>query len=128
MFFSSRPLMRSIALILAVTQLVGCYKWKPTLLAPEALVQGGSPERLRVTLHDGSEVTLNKPIIVGDSLLGTYGETGRLRRNGVALNQIVVVEVGTLDKAQTGLWVAWSVLTAVFVVYCAASDDYYCRY
>ena len=61
---------RAIAVSLAVLHLWACSTWQTTNTAPEQILAQQQPDRIRVTMTDGSEFVLLKPRIQGDSLAG----------------------------------------------------------
>ena len=60
---------RRIALAaLIVVPLTGCVSWQPLPVSPGQEAEGGLPDWMRVTLHDGSRVEVNDPAIENDTL------------------------------------------------------------
>ncbi len=126
---SRASLRRVVAAVLTGAHLTACYSWKSASIAPEQLVRDGQPERLRVTLRDGRELTLHRPMYVGDSLFGRWDAERRspAQAHAVALDDITIVEIGTLNKAQTYFWVGYGLLAAVTLAHCAVGDAYTCQ-
>ena len=90
-------LRHSVALVLIVTQLVGCYHWVPTSTGIDAMVQDSVP-KLRLTLRDEfRRVTVMQPAVVGDSIYGAYLGGG----GATALEDVSIVEVWEVDKGKT---------------------------
>lgn len=50
--------------------LAGCSSWYVQEVSPQQLVTGEQPEKIRVTLTDGSQVVLEQPRVSGDTLMG----------------------------------------------------------
>ena len=98
-------LRHSVALVLMVTQFVGCYRWVPTSTGIDALVQD-SVRTVRLTLRDESRVPVLQPIIVGDTIKWSGHKTSAGTTVGVhgaaALEDVDVVEVWELDGGATG--------------------------
>jgi hypothetical protein len=117
--------MRITATVLIVLQLQACTNWKPQALAPDAQL----PELVRITLLDGSRVTLEDPSIVGDSLVGTsrFSRGVGLRKVAVHIGEIATVESKEYDGEGTELFptLAFSVVILVgFFALALASLDF----
>ena len=50
--------------------LAGCSSWWVQEVSPQQLVTEDQPEKIRVTLTDGSQVVLEQPRVSGDTLVG----------------------------------------------------------
>lgn len=107
-------LRRSVALVLMVTQLVGCYHWVATPTRVGALAQDSVP-KLRLTLRDETRVTVVQPTVVGDSIYGTSVSGDGAR--GTALEQVGLVEVWEMDKGKTAVSAVGVGLMVGFVVF-----------
>lgn len=71
MFLLKKRLELSPVIALLVTCLFSnaCTAWHTTALEPQRFSADSSPERVRLTLSDGRQVTARHPVIVGDSLV-----------------------------------------------------------
>lgn len=93
----------TIAAVLLVLYLPGCYSWKTVPITP--VVSEQRPGRVRVTTAEGTRFELHWPLVRGDTLLGT-------RRDlpvSIALGDIARVQARQID---TGKSVALSVMLA----------------
>ena len=96
-----------VALVLTVTLLVGCHHWVP--IRVEALAQDSVPT-VRLTLWDESNVTVEQPTLVGDSIYGAYPGGDGAIKGAAALKNVRTVEVWELDKMKTAQWVVAGLL------------------
>ena len=96
---------RSIAAVVFMAYLAGCYRWAPQGMTPQELIAAEHPSEVRVTLRDGTRHTLLRPSIGRDSLLGS--------RDGspwsAPLTQVQHVEVRQLRTALTVIGVSAAV-------------------
>lgn len=60
---------RSLARLLAIVALAGCYRWSAPQPAPQSALETHSAQA-RLTLTDGRQLVLNHPRVGGDDLLG----------------------------------------------------------
>lgn len=61
---------RLIACTLLPCYLVACTSWKIQDVSPEDALADAQPDKVRVTLADGSQVVLEQPVVSGDTLTG----------------------------------------------------------
>ena len=101
---------RRAALATAIAVLVtcvfssACTAWHTTSLDPRRFSADSSPERARLTLSDGSEVTARHPVIVGDSLVWadvSRGSPPDTARSALLASSIRQVEVHQADGPRT---------------------------
>ena len=59
----------AVTLFVAGAFFTACTAWHTVPLQPERFSADSSPERARLTLQDGTEMTARHPVLVGDSLL-----------------------------------------------------------
>ena len=78
------PFVRGVALALFVLYLPACTSWRAQSFSAQAVILDERPKRIRLTRLDGSRVEITNPRIVGDSIVGTNRDWGRLA-NGPAV-------------------------------------------
>lgn len=129
---------RLMAIVLIVSVLQACTSWhaRPLPLRPEYLSPSVRPGNLRLTLTDGSKLTVLRPVIRGDSLFGEghsgwieWGNRGSKRLSPVALplTRVRVARVEETDEEKTFLLVAGTVVTlaALIALVVDLSNDCY---
>ncbi len=93
-----RHLRVALAFVL-VASTSGCYRWRPELSSVDRAVRE-HPGRVRVASDVGT-LELHGPGVVGDSLIG-YTRNGRPgTRRAIALADVQVVYVRSLDRGAT---------------------------
>ena len=73
------PVMRARWMHLAVVTLVlcgGCASWRETWIRPEHLIETEHPDKIGITLGDGSRLVLRHPEVRGDTLFGWWENPG----------------------------------------------------
>jgi hypothetical protein len=106
--------------VLILTVLEACMHWSTKSLDPERFTAQDGPDRVRVTLEDGRQLSLQHPFISGDSLVWRQpgpdpADTLRGERKGILLSQIKKVEVHELDAVATAALVAGIGVTIAIV-------------
>jgi hypothetical protein len=66
---------RSVAALVLAT-LGACSDWQVQPVAPAELVNGSSPSRVKVHLHDGRRLVLRQPAVRADSVVGAADGPG----------------------------------------------------
>ncbi len=61
---------RLIACILLPSYLVACTTWKTQEASPQQVLAEEQPDKVQVTLTDGSQLVLEEPAVSGDTLSG----------------------------------------------------------
>jgi hypothetical protein len=92
----SRRARNALLLALALPLLSGCYTWRAESRAPTSPVWRNLPGELRLTLDDGSSLTLERPVIRID-------QTIRAERGGpsASLQDISAVEARRFSGVRT---------------------------
>jgi hypothetical protein len=114
-----RPhLVRLTAAVLIATVLHGCTSWhvRPLPLQPAHFSRSVHPGKVRLTLADGSRVTVPSPVIRGDSMFGNSPPVA------LALTSIRWAEVLQTDDGKSILLMAGLGLTAL-IIYAVTSFD-----
>ena len=101
---------RLIACIMLPCYLVACTAWKTQEASPQQVLADEQPDKMRVTLSDGSQVVLEEPVISGDTLTGV----AEGQQTSIPLDDVADVEV---RKAQTLLTVGVVVLGTAAVLF-----------
>ena len=110
---------RSVLLLFLVLNLTACTSWHSVAIpSPAEFIEAEQPDRVRVTMQDGSQLDIEKPFVSGDQLLGKdwrTWEVNRLLGNAddvsVPLADILQLEVRRPDLARSaGFSVGLSVL------------------
>jgi hypothetical protein len=101
---------RLIACILLPSYLVACTTWKTQEASPQQVI-AEEPDKVRVTLTDGSQVEVFQPVVSGDTLRGFDSEdrTSRGATQGDEVS-IPLADVSTVETRGTD-----ALLTTAFV-------------
>lgn len=94
----------AVALLLACTFFSACTAWHTTSLQPQRFSADTSPERVRLTLSDGTQLTARHPVIAGDSLVwanGSGSPPADSARSALLASRISKVEVHGVDNPRT---------------------------
>ena len=110
---------RRVTAALLVVLLTACHSWRTTTISPAQFIAEEEPSSVRVTLRDGTQLTLDDPTIRNDSIVSEDGEA-----------QLVVSDVFRLELRQfsvtktvvLGIFLVPLGLAVVLIVNCAATD------
>jgi hypothetical protein len=108
-------------LLLALAFLAGCHSWKPSDLTPAATLAEKPRTEIRVITPAGRTV-VQRPSVVGDSLVGSTSAGSALRRYAVALRDVTRVDVRRLDRGKTVAVLGGVVLVGIAIA-SAATDE-----
>ena len=65
---------RAVLLLLLVLHLTACYTWQGVATtSPAGVIEATQPDRVRVTMPDGTQVELENPSVEGDELVASGG-------------------------------------------------------
>ena len=97
---------RAVLLLFLVLYLTACYTWQGVATtSPVGVIEATQPERVRVTMPDGTQVELENPSVEGDELMGVHRmrDGDRLIRStrSVPLVEIIQLEVRRYDLARS---------------------------
>ena len=105
----------SVLLLFLLLHLTACQAWQSVSLdaiSPDQLIEEDRPDRVRVTMPDGTQVELENPSVEGDELVGYAGGYervgGRLIQTGsvpVPLADILMLEIRNFSLGRTVLLV-----------------------
>lgn len=132
---TNTDVIRLTAVLLIGCFLHACYAWRTQALDPARFAGPNPPRQVRVTLASGVQTIVERPVISGDSLIGTAPgdapvwagfpdvktQAGSVRadssgRVGVALADIREVALPEIDGGKTGLALVGIGLTIALVV------------
>ena len=91
------PLRRLVACILLPCCLLACVSWNTQEASPQQVLEDEQPDKVRVTLSDGSQVVLEEPVVSGDTLTGVA--TGQQR--SIPLADVSALAVRKTDASRT---------------------------
>ena len=114
---------RAVLLLFLLLNLTACSTWQSIgPVSPGRFIELDQPERVRVTMQDGTQMELDRPVVDGDELVSRP----IIRLDGdelvapgdfsMPLADVLMLEVQRFDVARTILRVGGAV-TAAFVVY-----------
>ena len=100
---------RAVLLFFLLLNLTACSSWQSIgPVSPSLFIELDQPERVRVTMQDGTQMELDRPVVDGGQLVAS--DVSR------PLADVLMLEVQRFDVARTILRVGGAV-TAAFVVY-----------
>ncbi|MEE8193417.1 MAG: hypothetical protein V3T74_11770 [Gemmatimonadales bacterium] len=97
---------RLIACILLPCYLVACSTWKTQEASPQQVLADEQPDKVRVTLADGSQVVLEEPVISGDTLTGV----AEGQQRSIPLSDVADVQVKKTEALLTAAFVFGTVV------------------
>jgi len=107
------PLRRVVACILLPCWLLACSSWKTQETSPQQVLGNEQPEKVRVTLSDGSQKVLHSPAVSGDTLTGVTGGGEEL---SIPLTSVSALELREPDGNKT-----WGLMIGVVIGMLAAA-------
>ena len=117
---------RLIACILLPSYLVACTTWKTQEASPQQVLAEEQPDKVQVTLTDGSQLVLKEPAVSGDTLSGLDDGTPV----HIPLADVSALEVRESNGGLTilavfgGLVLAAGVVIGVgAIILCTGDDD-----
>jgi len=114
---------RIIACILLPCYLVACSSWKTQEASPQQVLADEQPDKVQVTLADGSKIVLEEPVVSGDTLSGLDDGTPV----HIPLADVSSIAVKGTNVVKTGLLVFGGLVVAFLAAWsiaCASSDCY----
>ena len=72
----SSPRFRSAALMMLVLHLGACTSWQVVPISPREFIEAETPESVRITTDDGSQIIVSNPQMVGDSISADREDCG----------------------------------------------------
>ncbi len=91
---------------LAIVATAGaCRTWQPTTLSPDRVIAEERPERIRVTVPGGGQMTLRNPLFVNDSIVAAIAPNPQspfaVARPGVPITAVEGLEIARFSRART---------------------------
>ncbi len=94
-----------VSLLVVATSATACRTWQPATTSLEELIAEERPERVRVTVPGGTQMTLRNPILVNDSLVAGVAPDPAApfatARPGLPASAVEGVEVAQLNRGRT---------------------------
>jgi len=91
--------------IMLAAGLSACTRWQVQSVSPQQVLETRQPQKMRVTRTDSTEVVLEQPRIVSDTLYGISAGTPRAGNHpsgeGIALADVSQVAIRRTDPAAT---------------------------
>ncbi len=111
---------RIIACILLPCYLVACSTWKTQEASPQQVIQDEQHDKVRVTLTDGSQVEVFRPVVSGDTLRG-FGSEDRTSRETTQGDEVSIplADVSTVETRGTDALLTTAFVFATVVVVAA---------
>ena len=87
---------RAVLLLFGVLYLTACSSWQSIgPVSPSRLLELDQPDRVRVTMQDGTQIELERPVVDGDELVAAGGS--------VSLADVRLLEIGKISLVRSGL-------------------------
>ena len=87
---------RAVLLLFGVLYLTACSSWQSIgPVSPSRFIELDQPERVRVTMQDGTQMELDRPVVDGDELVAAGGS--------VSLADVRLLEIGKISLVRSGL-------------------------
>ena len=85
---------RAVLLLFGVLYLTACSSWQSIgPVSPSRLIELDQPDRVRVTMQDGTQIELERPVVDGDELVAAGGS--------VSLADVRLLEIGKISMKKT---------------------------
>ena len=87
---------RAVLLLFLLLNLTACSSWQNIgPVSPGRFIELDQPERVRVTMQDGTQMELDRPVVDGDELVAAGGS--------VSLADVRLLEIGKISLVRSGL-------------------------
>jgi hypothetical protein len=87
---------RAVLLLFLLLNLTACSTWQSIgPVSPGRFIELDQPERVRVTMQDGTQMGLDRPVVDGDELVAAGGS--------VSLADVRLLEIGKISLVRSGL-------------------------
>jgi hypothetical protein len=97
---------RSVLLLFLLLHLTACYTWQGVATtSPAGVIEATQPDRVRVTMPDGTQVELENPSVEGDELVASGGfsmpsaDVVILESRKFSMDRTVLLVLGTVVGA-----------------------------
>ena len=82
------PLARRFTAALLLALLTGCNSWHPTTVSPRAVILDEEPSAVRITLANGTIMTVVGPVMRNDSIVSTEAGVAAVASRDVRLFEV----------------------------------------
>ena len=87
---------RAVLLLFGVLYVTACSSWQSIgPVSSSRFIELDQPERVRVTMQDGTQMELDRPVVDGDELVAAGGS--------VSLADVRLLEIGKISLVRSGL-------------------------
>ena len=87
---------RAVLLLFGLLYVTACSSWQSIgPVSPGRFIELDQPERVRVTMQDGTQMELDRPVVDGDELVAAGGS--------VSLADVRLLEIGKISLVRSGL-------------------------
>ncbi len=115
---------RIIACILLPAYLSACMSWQTQEASPEQVLAEDEPDKVRVTLTDGSQLEVYQPSVSGDTLTGLReGEQVSIPLASVTQLELREGDTGKSIAAAGIVVGVGALLVGGFFIWCAQSEE-----
>ena len=109
---------RMLMVLLYVVSASGCYTWRPWRMASSQIASSNPAPTVRVIRMDGTQVILESPALLGDTLLGTVRSApSAAQQVRIPLSQVREVSKRHLSAGRTAGLVAGTAVGAFAFLY-----------
>ena len=92
----TRHRLRAVLMLFLVLHLAACVTWQDIATPSQAqFIEIEQPDRVRVTMQDGTQMELDRPVVDGDELVAAGGS--------VSLADVRLLEIGKISLVRSGL-------------------------
>ena len=92
----TRHRLRAVLLLFLLLNLTACVTWQDIATPSQAqFIEIEQPDRVRVTMQDGTQMELDRPVVDGDELVAAGGS--------VSLADVRLLEIGKISLVRSGL-------------------------
>ena len=117
---------RALSLLVSLSWLLnGCTSWQTEQVAPASYIGSQHPAKVRLPPPDSSQLTLQSPGVMGDTIVGAVGGDSAL--HGVAASDVRSLEVRRVSVGKSialGLGIAagaFAALVGGFFIACSGT-------
>ena len=99
----------AVLLLFLLLNLTACQTWQSIgPVSPGRFIELDQPERVRVTMQDGTQMELDRPVVDGDELVAAGGS--------VSLDDVRLLEIGKISSGRT-IGAGFGLFTVIMLVY-----------
>ena len=100
---------RAVLMLFLLLSLTACSSWQSIgPVSPGRFIELDQPERVRVTMQDGTQMELDRPVVDGDELVSRPiirldGDELVAAGGSVSLADVRLLEIGKISLVRSGL-------------------------